>query len=173
MVKIRELRHIIIYLASLVLLYAFATTNPMDFSEEIIVFVWVLFWIFFVVGIVNIVYTVFILRRPLFKGGVTDVEKSGLEDEEGETSKTEEFKKAPALTKEEERRVISEISHGRCEHCGKKGLLHVHRIIPRHKGGDNKHDNLIALCPTHHKMAREKTITVTQLKNIVKKRKKK
>ncbi|MCA1670458.1 MAG: HNH endonuclease, partial [Thermomicrobia bacterium] len=41
----------------------------------------------------------------------------------------------------------------RCAQCGIGGVLHVHHIIPRARGGSNDLSNLVPLCPTCHALA--------------------
>lgn len=57
--------------------------------------------------------------------------------------------KAGTPIPEDTRREVWERCKGRCEYCGKKAI-DPHHIIYRSKGGDNKADNLIALCRDCH-----------------------
>lgn len=50
----------------------------------------------------------------------------------------------------------------RCVICGFDIIINVHHIIPKIKGGTNYLDNLITLCPNHHKMADLEIIDVSQ-----------
>jgi len=50
---------------------------------------------------------------------------------------------------EETRRDIWERCGGKCEYCGKKAI-DPHHIIYRSHGGDNKKENIVALCRTCH-----------------------
>ena len=40
----------------------------------------------------------------------------------------------------------------KCLICGFDKIIDVHHLIPKSKGGSNSVDNLIVLCPNHHKM---------------------
>lgn len=59
------------------------------------------------------------------------------------------------------RQQVLDRSAGRCEHCGLVGFrcpdgslyLETHHIIPLHEGGPDKAENVIALCPGHHREA--------------------
>ena len=55
----------------------------------------------------------------------------------------------------------------RCMICGWAEVVDVHHIIPRRHGGTNNLDNLIVLCPNHHRLADLKRITDTELTSIV------
>lgn len=69
-------------------------------------------------------------------------------------------------------------SQGRCEHCKQKGFqmgngkiyLETHHIVPLHENGDDTSENVIALCPNHHKEAhygeRQKEMRDEMLKTI-------
>lgn len=69
-------------------------------------------------------------------------------------------------------------SQGRCEHCNQKGFqmgngkiyLETHHIVPLHENGDDTSENVIALCPNHHKEAhygeRRKEMRDEMLKTI-------
>lgn len=59
------------------------------------------------------------------------------------------------------RRVVVERAKGRCEHCGELGFpmlngghfVEAHHIISLAKQGPDTLDNVIALCPNHHREA--------------------
>lgn len=59
------------------------------------------------------------------------------------------------------RQQVLDRSEGQCEHCGVVGFrcpdgslyLETHHIIPLHEGGPDKAENVIALCPGHHREA--------------------
>lgn len=54
-----------------------------------------------------------------------------------------------------------------CAICGwKETTCDVHHIISRKNGGDNKLENLIVLCPNHHRMVEKKLITQESLQSI-------
>lgn len=52
-------------------------------------------------------------------------------------------------------------SQGRCEYCDQRGFrmssgkiyLETHHIIPLHENGEDSSENVIALCPNHHREA--------------------
>jgi len=52
-------------------------------------------------------------------------------------------------------------SQGRCEYCGQRGFgmgsgkiyLETHHIIPLYENGEDSSENVIALCPNHHREA--------------------
>ena len=59
------------------------------------------------------------------------------------------------------RRAVIKRAKGRCEHCGERGFLktdgsyyvEAHHIISLAKQGPDTLDNVIALCPNHHREA--------------------
>ncbi|SFS34862.1 HNH endonuclease [Brevundimonas viscosa] len=59
------------------------------------------------------------------------------------------------------RQAVLDRSAGRCEHCGVSGFrcpdgslyLETHHIVPLHEGGPDVAENMIALCPSHHREA--------------------
>lgn len=59
------------------------------------------------------------------------------------------------------RQQVLNRSAGKCEHCGNVGFqcpdgsvyLETHHIIPLHEGGPDVAENVIALCPGHHREA--------------------
>ncbi|WP_079977819.1 HNH endonuclease [Halanaeroarchaeum sulfurireducens] len=61
--------------------------------------------------------------------------------------------------------LIFERADQRCEWCGDRSdHLEVHHIEPRSEGGSNEPDNLIVLCPNHHRQADKGGISKTKLK---------
>lgn len=55
----------------------------------------------------------------------------------------------------------------KCMICGWNIVVDVHHISPRRHGGKNTLDNLIVLCPNHHRMADLRLIEVSELKQAV------
>ena len=53
-----------------------------------------------------------------------------------------------------------------CMICGWDTIVDVHHITPRRHGGTNDLDNLIVLCPNHHRMADKRLIPAGELKTI-------
>ncbi|MCG7602198.1 HNH endonuclease [Halomonas sp. McH1-25] len=59
------------------------------------------------------------------------------------------------------RRQVLERANGYCEYCKSPGLntptgqifLETHHVIPLSEGGPDKPDNVVALCPNHHREA--------------------
>lgn len=59
------------------------------------------------------------------------------------------------------RKLVLERADGRCEYCGSVGFstsagsiyLETHHIIPLAERGEDSSDNVIALCPNHHRQA--------------------
>jgi len=49
----------------------------------------------------------------------------------------------------------------------------VHHIVPREMGGSNKKNNLIALCPNHHKQLQSGVLSRSALKDVVRRKNKK
>ena len=52
---------------------------------------------------------------------------------------------------------------GACMICGWDVIVDVHHIRPRRHNGTNDLDNLIVLCPNHHRMADKKLISADEL----------
>jgi hypothetical protein len=51
------------------------------------------------------------------------------------------------------RNLIEDRDQGcRVPGCGRCGFLHIHHLVHWAKGGPTTSDNLIALCPEHHRM---------------------
>jgi 5-methylcytosine-specific restriction endonuclease McrA len=65
----------------------------------------------------------------------------------------------PPLSTKEKEIIIRKVGT-RCWYPGCKETiaLDVHHIIQRSEGGPNKENNLVVLCPTHHRLARDGTI---------------
>ena len=56
------------------------------------------------------------------------------------------------------------LSHLSCQICGwNEASRDLHHIIPVAQGGKNEENNLITLCPNHHRMVHSKLITETEL----------
>lgn len=78
----------------------------------------------------------------------------------------------------EVRRFVLRRAFGRCEYCGAKGFktvsgtlyLETHHIVPLAKKGKDTVDNVIALCPSHHREAhhgeRSKAMRVEMLEKF-------
>lgn len=73
--------------------------------------------------------------------------------------------KVPPLSMAEKERLIRIVGTRCCyPNCRETLALDVHHITPRSKGGTNKENNLIVLCPTHHRLARGGTIPRERLR---------
>jgi 5-methylcytosine-specific restriction endonuclease McrA len=84
------------------------------------------------------------------------------------------IKKVPPLSQKKKEILIHNIGTKCCyPHCREKIALDVHHITPREEGGTNRENNLVVLCPTHHRMARDGTIPRQRLKlySVAKKKK--
>lgn len=59
-----------------------------------------------------------------------------------------------SLTHDETERIIHRVGTICCyPNCKETIALDVHHIIPRDEGGTNRDNNLIVLCPVHHRLA--------------------
>ncbi|MEM5802956.1 MAG: HNH endonuclease signature motif containing protein [Candidatus Aenigmatarchaeota archaeon] len=123
-----------------------------------------------------------IIRKRLLKERANQLE--GLSDEEKEfqlkewveeeykkeipgykSELRERFKKVPPLSAKEKERLIQIVGTRCCyPNCRENIALDVHHITPRAEGGTNKENNLIVLCPTHHRLARGGTIPRERLR---------
>ncbi len=62
--------------------------------------------------------------------------------------------KASPLSHDETERIIHRVGTICCyPNCKENIALDVHHIVPREDGGTNRDDNLIVLCPVHHRLA--------------------
>lgn len=52
-----------------------------------------------------------------------------------------------------------------CRICNYKKAIHMHHILPKHLGGSNRKENLIPLCPNHHRLLHEKLIAAIPSEN--------
>lgn len=69
------------------------------------------------------------------------------------------IKKVPPLSQKKKESLIDVVGTKCCyPHCGEKIALEVHHITPREEGGTNNANNLVVLCPNHHRLARDGTI---------------
>lgn len=58
------------------------------------------------------------------------------------------------LSHDETERIIHRVGTMCCyPNCKENIALDVHHIVPREDGGTNRDDNLIVLCPVHHRLA--------------------
>jgi hypothetical protein len=131
-----------------------------------------------------------ILRKRLIKErgneleGLTEEEKEYLLEKWIEEEEEKEFKKelgikkkeiedagkpteekVPPLSMAEKERLIKIVGTRCCyPNCKETLALDVHHITPRAEGGTNKENNLIVLCPTHHRLARGGTIPRERLR---------
>lgn len=55
----------------------------------------------------------------------------------------------------------------RCLVCGYSECVDVHHIVSLAKGGDSFPENLITLCPNHHRLADRGKITANDLRRLV------
>ena len=61
------------------------------------------------------------------------------------------------------KRIALTFYEPRCAICGWNTIIDVHHITKKIHGGTNEVDNLIVLCPNHHKMAERDMISKEQL----------
>jgi 5-methylcytosine-specific restriction endonuclease McrA len=104
-------------------------------------------------------------KEYLLKKWIEKEEEKELDREhKKEITKPEMEKVAPPSTTEKERLI--QIVGTRCcyPNCKETLALEVHHIIPRAEGGTNKENNLVVLCPNHHRMARDGTIPRERLR---------
>lgn len=60
--------------------------------------------------------------------------------------------------------LYKQLSHLPCQICGwKEASRDIHHIIPVSKGGKNELNNLIVVCPNHHRMIHSELITEEEL----------
>lgn len=60
--------------------------------------------------------------------------------------------------------LYKRLQHLPCQICGwQEATRDIHHIIPVSQGGTNKEENLIVVCPNHHRMIHSKLISETQL----------
>jgi hypothetical protein len=92
-----------------------------------------------------------------------EVEWKKEQDEAKERVKHKET--VPTLSAKEVQIIIRKAGT-RCwyPNCKETITLDVHHIIPRAEGGSNKENNLVVLCPTHHRLARDGTIPKERLR---------
>lgn len=63
-----------------------------------------------------------------------------------------------------EKELIDNIRKEPCSICGwQESIRDVHHIIPVSKGGKNINENLISLCPNHHRMVHNNLISENDL----------
>jgi len=75
------------------------------------------------------------------------------------------IKKVLALSEKKKEILIHSVGTKCCyPHCVEKIALDVHHITPRGEGGTNNENNLVVLCPNHHRMARDGTIPRERLR---------
>lgn len=55
----------------------------------------------------------------------------------------------------------------KCLFCGIVYPIEVHHIIPKKKGGTNKDENLLFVCPNHHKILHDKLEVMFLVENKV------
>ena len=56
--------------------------------------------------------------------------------------------------------------HPTCEVCGWKYGVDIHHILPIRNGGTNTSDNIIALCPNHHRLADKELVIIKKGEGI-------
>ncbi|WP_189613360.1 HNH endonuclease [Saccharospirillum salsuginis] len=72
-----------------------------------------------------------------------------------------ETKSFPFVRRAEVRRYVLVRANGKCEYCGAQGFtmangrlyLETHHVIPLHDNGPDSVENVVALCPNHHREA--------------------
>jgi hypothetical protein len=55
----------------------------------------------------------------------------------------------------------------RCRMCGFEHFTEVHHIVPRREGGRNTADNMLSLCPNHHRAAHAGIVTKAELAAVL------
>lgn len=65
------------------------------------------------------------------------------------------------------RKIALKLYSPRCMICGWDIAVDVHHIIPRRHGGTNDPENLIILCPNHHRMADLAMIATDELQTAL------
>ena len=74
-------------------------------------------------------------------------------------------KRQQAVSRKKE---FSELREKPCEVCGwKDATRDMHHIVPVRKGGKDAVDNLVILCPNHHRLAHQNLLSQDDLKKIV------
>lgn len=62
--------------------------------------------------------------------------------------------------------LYNKLQHLPCQICGwKEATRDIHHIKPVSQGGTNIEENLIVVCPNHHRMIHSKLISETELLN--------
>ncbi len=74
------------------------------------------------------------------------------------------------LTREKAASRAKKLLGQRCELCGYSKYVDAYFITPKSKGGTNSLNNIIILCPNHHKESSLGLISEEQLLSIVGKR---
>lgn len=116
--------------------------------------------------ILIIIVVVFVYRKKGFEpfkliGNTAKnvYDKIEIEDE------SEEGHKYPPLTQTQKEEAIRKVGTKCCyPGCQERESLDVHHINPRRESGNNKENNLIVLCPTHHRKADRGSIPRERLK---------
>lgn len=100
-----------------------------------------------------------VLRRGA--GGPTVVDQFSINADLDGAARRREQSGSVYVREAKVRQHVLDRSAGQCEHCGVVGFrcpdgslyLETHHIIPLHEGGPDKEENVIALCPGHHREA--------------------
>lgn len=61
------------------------------------------------------------------------------------------------------KRYARSVYGDQCVICGFNAVTDVHHVVPRAAGGGNEIENLVVVCPNHHRMAHAGMITARQL----------
>lgn len=81
------------------------------------------------------------------------------------TEEKPKIEKVSPLSQSQIAELIRKVGNRCCyPNCKETLALDVHHIKPRAEGGSNKENNLIVLCPTHHRYARDGTISRERLR---------
>jgi predicted restriction endonuclease len=86
-----------------------------------------------------------------------------LTDEQRTKETRQERKKRTYYSKEE----VLERDDRRCLVCGFSECVDIHHIVSIAKGGDSFPENLITLCPNHHRLADRGRISANDLRKLV------
>jgi len=94
--------------------------------------------------------------------------RASKKDERGKTkAKTTQGRltESAVLSASKKARLIHEVGTRCCyPNCRQDIALDIHHITPRSEGGSSRESNLVVLCPTHHRLARNGTIPRERLR---------
>lgn len=101
------------------------------------------------------------LMRGVGRGAALYVDQFDMPEPVGGPSERLPTKGHVYVRRPEIRRYALVRANGRCEFCGKEGFpmpdgkvyLETHHVVPLYEGGSDTVDNVVALCPNHHREA--------------------